>query len=159
MSPRTVRGPGGLRRASDSLRRVVRDISAGAEAIEPAWASAVGAAVWRRTRLAGIGAGVLVVEVPDDVWRAAVQGMSSRILEALRSILGPRAPRALEVVTVDDFEATVPRSRRSPSSSSSAEPCTATSDDELFIHVEDPDVRAALIRAHRSFERGPKSKG
>ncbi len=67
-------------------------------ALEIAWATSVGANLGKRTRLLGVEDGLLIVEVSDPSWQAALRGMARHILPRLRKALAKRAPVGLHVI-------------------------------------------------------------
>src|SRR4051812_49129406 len=59
------------------------------------WPAAVGDEVARKTDVIGLDGGMLRIRVPDATWRRALFRMRRQILDRLREVAGPVAPRRL----------------------------------------------------------------
>ena len=79
--------------------RAARELAApqtGLASVQGAWAQAVGPQLAAVASPVSERAGTLTIEVADSVWAQELDLMQEQLLERLRAVLGPAAPRALK---------------------------------------------------------------
>lgn len=90
-----------MQHAREVLRKIFAEkicSEAGDEAPLLAWPVVCGAAVANKTRALSFADGVLVVAVPDAVWRNQLQMMYQQYLGGLKQIAGPQVQKIAFVV-------------------------------------------------------------
>jgi len=90
-----------MQHAREVLRKIFAErvcSKAGDEAPLLAWPVVCGAAVAKKTRALSSVDGVLVVAVPDPVWRNQLQMINQQYLAGLKQIAGPQVQNIAFVV-------------------------------------------------------------
>lgn len=92
---------GTMERAGTGLTRIMGDVLRRApkqEAPLLAWPLICGSKVAERTRAVTFSGGVLVVEVPDKIWRAQLIELATQYVGEFRRVLGRDTVEAIEFV-------------------------------------------------------------
>ncbi len=90
-----------MERAGTGLTRIMGEMlrrSPKHEAPLLAWPLVCGTKVAKRTRALSFSGGVLVIEVPDKVWRAQLMAFATQYVAEFARVLGSNAVEAIEFV-------------------------------------------------------------